>query len=249
MNNIKPFILKTNDTLSWYLNRAEIISYVASHSGSGFDTTIPHTLLAPLTIKIDSLQDRDVNGLIIGNYFPATVSTPTELTPALTLLGTSWDPMLEKADTQSIIFYAHPDAQDFRTYLYMDAIANGIRHNNLFSIGITGYFSDSNGYKISGGSELDIDGLYLNTGDAISYTLTGSNRTAGLDTLSSGTKTISTTGIHTGDQIVFTEINTAGTPCATCGNLTQGTIVNSTSFVVNSSLNTDNHSFRWFIVR
>jgi hypothetical protein len=75
---------------------------------------------------------------------------------------------------------------------------------------------------------------------------TASNPMIGSATLSSGTVTVSTTQVKTGDFILLTGISTS-TPCATCGDLSVGTVTNATSFVINSSINTDTRVVTWII--
>jgi|GEM_PF-2219160 len=72
------------------------------------------------------------------------------------------------------------------------------------------------------------------------------NPMIGSATLSAGTVTVSTTQVNTGDFILLTGISTS-TPCATCGTLSVGTITNATSFVINSSINTDTRVVSWII--
>lgn len=67
----------------------------------------------------------------------------------------------------------------------------------------------------------------------------------GTTTLVAGTKTISNTKVAAGDKILVTPYTLGGTP----GTLSVGTIVAATSFIVQSSSNTDTSVVAWVIVR
>ncbi len=73
----------------------------------------------------------------------------------------------------------------------------------------------------------------------------GTNGVQGVATLSGGTKTVSTTAIRTGDNILLTRKAIGGTP----GNLTYGTITDKTSFVITSSSGADTSDVLWVILR
>lgn len=75
---------------------------------------------------------------------------------------------------------------------------------------------------------------------------TGSNPTIGTATLSSGTVTVLNTSIKTGDFVFLTGIDAAGV--STDGSLSLGTIVNATSFIINSSLLTDTRVIQYHII-
>lgn len=74
------------------------------------------------------------------------------------------------------------------------------------------------------------------------FKLTGAN--VGTATLSAGTVTVSS-ALVTASSKIFLSFNTPG---GTQGFLSQGTIVAGTSFVINSSSNTDTSTVNWFIV-
>jgi hypothetical protein len=102
------------------------------------------------------------------------------------------------------------------------------------------YFSGANG-TVYGNFTLGT------AGNKISIT-TGTNASAGTSSaMVSGTTTISTTAVTSNSIILLTGVSTS-TPCATCGALSQGTIVAGTSFVINSSLNTDTRVVKWVII-
>lgn len=73
----------------------------------------------------------------------------------------------------------------------------------------------------------------------------GSNATSGVAVLVAGTKTVATTSVKTGDRVILTRQLTGGT----VGHLTLGTIVNNTSFVIDSSSSSDTSTIYWVIVR
>lgn len=78
--------------------------------------------------------------------------------------------------------------------------------------------------------------------------LTGNTYTdgpsSGQAALISGTVTVSTAEVKTGDVILLTRQISSGTP----GHLTIGTITDGTSFVINSSSGTDGSQVFWQIV-
>lgn len=63
--------------------------------------------------------------------------------------------------------------------------------------------------------------------------------------LVAGTKTVSTTAIKAGDKVILTRLVTGGT----VGHLSVGTIVDATSFVINSDSATETSTIAWAIVR
>ena len=74
----------------------------------------------------------------------------------------------------------------------------------------------------------------------------GANARMGVSSaMTSGSITISTTAIATGDRVFLQHV----TPGGTLGLLSYGTIVNGTSFVINSSSNTDTSTVLWMIVK
>jgi hypothetical protein len=72
----------------------------------------------------------------------------------------------------------------------------------------------------------------------------GSNKRMGLATLVGGTVTVSNTSVTTNTRI-FTSRQTAG---GTLGHLSIGTVVASTSFVINSSSATDTSVIAWLLI-
>ena len=73
----------------------------------------------------------------------------------------------------------------------------------------------------------------------------GTNGVYGNATLVAGTKTVATTAVRTGDDILLTRKTIGGT----AGNLSIGTIVDKTSFVINSSSGSDTSVVTWVILR
>jgi hypothetical protein len=74
---------------------------------------------------------------------------------------------------------------------------------------------------------------------------TGTNASLGTATLSSGTVTVSTTAVTSSSKIYLTH---AGGSVANAGLLYVGTIVNGTSFVINSANASDNDTVNWWII-
>lgn len=73
----------------------------------------------------------------------------------------------------------------------------------------------------------------------------GTNGFFGDAVLVGGSKVVATTAVRTGDSILLTRKAVGGT----AGNLTYGTIVNKTSFVITSSSGTDTSTVTWVILR
>jgi hypothetical protein len=126
----------------------------------------------------------------------------------------------------------------------------------LMWINMSGSFSMGGGTfngSVTCTSNLGVTGTLSANGGAtfavnkkITYT-TGTNGCSGTATLVAGTVTVSTTCTPTAGQILLTP-ESAGTPCATCGNLSQGTLTGGVSFIIWSSLNTDTRLVHWTIV-
>lgn len=74
----------------------------------------------------------------------------------------------------------------------------------------------------------------------------GGAATCGKATLTSGTVTVSTTSVKTGSIIMLTDVTTGA--LTNVGSLTVGTIVDGTSFVINSTNVLDGSSCYWFFV-
>lgn len=82
-------------------------------------------------------------------------------------------------------------------------------------------------------------------GDKINIT-TGSNASVGTATLVAGTVTVSTTAVTSSSKIFLTDATTGA--LTNIGTPTVGTIVNGTSFVINSSNILDTSNINWFII-
>ncbi len=214
-------------------------------------STSPNFRLSPdigVTIYNNDLQETDANGLTVSNSTLATSDIPIQISPAIIMEGTAWDPSGMASSTQSINLYLQPNGSDMRPYMYADIVIDGVRTSNIFSIGITGYFTCAGGYVVAPGGiqvvQLNPDGLFIQA---------GSNRGAGTATLSSGTVTVSNTTIQAGDRIMLS----LNTPSGTTGihySAPVGSIITNTSFVINSIsvagsvVTTDNSTVDWLIV-
>lgn len=127
--------------------------------------------------------------------------------------------------------------------LQFDFLNNATWSTNIASLSPTGVWKGS--------------GLNLTSGSTITMTTTGSNNAAGTATLSSGTVTVSTSAVKTGDIV---RINyTSGTALSIgVGNVstmfTVPTITNGTSFVITAltvtgtTNTTDNSSVQWTLI-
>lgn len=82
-------------------------------------------------------------------------------------------------------------------------------------------------------------------GDKINIT-TGSNASVGTATLVAGTVTVNTTAVTSSSKIFLTDATTGA--LTNIGTPTVGTIVNGTSFVINSSNILDTSNINWFII-
>lgn len=85
----------------------------------------------------------------------------------------------------------------------------------------------------------------LTAGNKISIA-TGSNASVGTATLVAGTVTVSTTAVTSSSKIFLTDATTGA--LTNIGTPTVGTIVNGTSFVINSSNILDTSNINWFII-
>jgi hypothetical protein len=95
--------------------------------------------------------------------------------------------------------------------------------------------------------KLDVTGnIRLTTAGNKLKIATGSNASVGTSTLVGGTVTVSTTAVATG-SLIYVSRNTSG---GTAGHLNapSASIVNGTSFVINSSSGTDTSTVNWWIV-
>lgn len=94
----------------------------------------------------------------------------------------------------------------------------------------------------------DVAGELLLSGAASGLSINeGADARAGLATLVGGTVTVTTTAVATGDRILYARQTSGGTP----GHLSAPTasIVNATSFVLNSSDPADTSTVYWTIVK
>ena len=90
--------------------------------------------------------------------------------------------------------------------------------------------------------------LGLNTAGNKLNIATGSQASAGKATLVAGTIEVNTTAVTASSIIMLTGISTGAPPCATCGDLSVGTITAGTKFVINSSLATDTRVVQYWII-
>lgn len=90
--------------------------------------------------------------------------------------------------------------------------------------------------------------LGLNTaGDKLNIA-TGTNASIGTATLVAGTIEVNTTAVTASSIIMLTGVSTGAPPCATCGDLSVGTITAGSKFVINSSLATDTRVVQYWII-
>ncbi len=119
----------------------------------------------------------------------------------------------------------------------VDDTAGGLTFNAATaSIDSAGLFSGT-GANLSGDLVLNTDGK------GIQIKMGGSAAKSGTSTLTLGTVTVSTTGVHTGSLVFLTDQD--GT-CA--GNLSKGTVVAETSFDINSTVGTDGCVVAWLVI-
>jgi len=117
---------------------------------------------------------------------------------------------------------------------------------------ILGSFLDSDGSfhlgsTATNGEKLQVDGnLSLTTAGNKIKIATGSNASVGTATLSGGTVTVNTTAVTSSSKIFLTPQTTGA--LTNIGVPTVGTIVNGTSFVINSSNVLDTSNVNWFII-
>ncbi len=98
-----------------------------------------------------------------------------------------------------------------------------------------------NTLQISGSIALKVAGNKIN----IATGLNGCAGTSGA--MTAGSITISTSCVTANSLLVLTGVGGAA-PCASCGVLSVGTILASTSFVINSSSSTDTRAVQWIII-
>lgn len=176
-------------------------------------------------------------GLIFKNGTASTSGVTKQVSPVMEWLGTGWSGSVSVNEGMRCYFI--PGTTATAAMIQFDGIGTGAS-NNIASLSNLGVWK--------GG------GLNLNTGGTVTMTTTGSNNAAGTATLSSGTVTVSTTAVKTGDII---RINyTSGTALSIgVGNVstmfTVPTITNATSFVITAltvtgtTNTTDNSSVQW----
>jgi len=90
--------------------------------------------------------------------------------------------------------------------------------------------------------------LGLNTAGNKINIATGSQASVGTATLVAGTIEVNTTAVTASSIIMLTGVSTGAPPCATCGDLSVGTITAGTKFVINSSLATDTRVVQYWII-
>jgi len=117
------------------------------------------------------------------------------------------------------------------------AIAVQIRSNNSYTNATAKILSIQN---------LGTEKIAVNLNGKFVYPSSGSADVRGTATLSSGTVTVSTTAVKTGDHIFLSHAGT-GT-AANFGILYSSSIVDATSFVITSTNNSDNDTVNWWIV-
>ena len=147
--------------------------------------------------------------------------------PTLTAVGTSWSALTMATSNSSAKFLNQTGANTTST------------HVGAFGFGSTTVPTDK--VEVTGNLAL------LTAGNKLKIA-TGSNASVGTSAaMTAGTITISTTAVTANSIILLTGID-GSTPCATCGDLSIGTITAGTSFVINSSLNTDTRTVNWLII-
>jgi hypothetical protein len=122
----------------------------------------------------------------------------------------------------------------------------GVEVNSALSGGSQRLTLRDNEISVSGGSggqAIAYDAARTNPNIEARFNRAG-NRLSGSDVLAAGTVTITTGEILTGDTVQVGRLTAGGT----LGHLSLGTIVNRTSFVINSSSATDTSTVAWEIV-
>lgn len=90
--------------------------------------------------------------------------------------------------------------------------------------------------------------LGLNTaGNKINITEGVGTGAMGTVTLSGGTATVSTTAITANSRVFLTGVSTGAPPCASCGDLSLGTVTAGIQFIINSSSSTDTRVVQYII--
>lgn len=130
--------------------------------------------------------------------------------------------------------------------LILEPGSSGVAINSVTGLYVGGTSAPTDMVEIAGN-------LKLNTAGNKIKIATGVNASAGTATLSSGTVTISTTAV-TSSSLIFVVYNTPSGTLASGLSAPSGSIVNATSFVINSLttagvVNTlDNSTVRWWII-
>lgn len=131
--------------------------------------------------------------------------------------------------------------------------ANATRTSQFIITGVTNAVT-SDWFTLSGtGATINNGNLTLGTAGNKINIATGSNASVGTATLSSGTITVNTTAVTT-NSIIFLTLNTPSGTLGISYSAPAGSIVNGTSFVINSVSTggvvviTDNSTVNWWIV-
>lgn len=145
--------------------------------------------------------------------------------PTLTAIGSKWSALTSATSNSNALFINQTGANSYST------------HVGAFGFGSTTVPTDK--VEVTGNVAL------LAAGNKIKIA-TGSNASVGTATLVAGTVTVNTTAVATGSTIFLT----CNTPGGTQGFLSapSGSIVNATSFVINSSSGTDTSTVNWWII-
>ncbi len=201
-------------------------------------------LTNPEFITLDNGQVSAPVALWLNNNTPSTEDIPVQMPPIIVMQGTGWNAGMSTSSIQSLNWSFNPDGTDMRPFLNGKIVIDGVP-TSVFRVTYPGVATVPVAYGVTSGPTIDTTGVIFLPRNTLTYT-TGTNSTVGSANLSSGTVTVNTTSVHTGDIIFLTGITTS-TPCATCGNLSYGNIVNNTSFVIYSSLNTDSRTVNYVI--
>lgn len=214
-----------------------------------------------------------IGGLVTGNLYQFTIASANTLTLSTITNAGSGTFTLEKAvdRTNSTEIGNGANATKANQVMLGNSSVTEVKTAGVISAGASTY--SSGGYKplvrntTSGNFEmidqtevypmLDGDSLRLTDGSVTTSGVrvqsdtkiklqTGSNKSIGTATLVAGTVTVSTTAV-TSSSLIFVTVNTPG---GTQGFLSvpSGSIVNGTSFVINSSSNTETSTVNWWII-
>ncbi len=160
---------------------------------------------------------------------------------------------LRSMTTAALIFYGNNNQVSDNRLSYMQQ--NAIQDNSTDSVIKNNYIYGGNNYCIvstSATRSQALNNYCISNTNKIAYSASSlgsgnkfsTGASQGSCTLASGTCTVSTTEILTGDTVRLSRQATGGT----LGNLSVGTITNATSFVVNSSSASDTSVVFWEII-